>query len=298
MLRQHLLRLLLLCSFAWAAAAFAQPAAPRIVVVADGETAPYQAAVAEISALARASGTVVLRPAGQLLSSALQMGTLSRSDVFVALGARTTAQVQGLGTPVQAMSCLTIERTGLPGVVLTHSAAARIELLKRIVPKASKIGVLYDPAGSRTDLAALVSAATAVQATIVARPVTDAASLAMQLERLANEVDVLLATYDQRIYSAKNAAPLIRFSYQHRIPLLGMSESWARAGALAGIDWDYRELAEQCAAKAVRLAAGERIEAEPKRPTRMPYAINAATARELGVTLPAAVAQGARQVFE
>ena len=291
-------RLLLVCTLAWAAVAFAQPATPKIVVVADSETAPYQATVAEISALARASGTAVLRPAGQVLSSALQMGTLSRSDVFVALGARATAQVRGLGAPIQAMSCLTIERTGLPGVVLTHSAAARIDLLKRIVPKAAQIGVLYDPAGSRTDLAALATAAAAVQATLVARPVTDAASLAMQLERLANEVDVLLATYDQGIYSAKNAAPLIRFSYQHRIPFLGMSESWARAGALAGIDWDYKELAEQCAAKAVRLAAGERIEAEPKRPNRMPYAINAATARELGVTLPAAVMQGARQVFQ
>lgn len=290
--------LLALATGVWAVAAFAQTAAPKIVVVGDNATGPYLSATTEISALARTADVTVMHPAEKLLSSALQMGSISRGDVFVALGTRAASQVLALGAPVRAISCLTIERTSLPGVILAHPASRRIELLRRILPKAAQIGVLYDPAGPRTDLAALVSAAAAAQATIVPRPVTDAASLEMQLERLANEVDVLLATYDQGIYSTKNAAQLIRFSYQHRIPLIGMSDSWARAGALAGLDWDYKDLGEQCASKALRMATGQRMETEPRRPNRMPYSINTATARELRITVPPGAAQGARFQFD
>lgn len=297
-MRQALFRLLVLAACALAGGAHAQPPAPRLVVVGDGVAAPYVSAVSEITSLARSVGVPLLRPTESMLQSSMQMGTIGSQDAFVALGASAAAQVLALKPPVRAVSCLTIERQGLPGVVLTHPASSRIELLRRILPKAVQIGVLYDPSGSRADIAALEAAARAASAGIVARPVTDAGVLEAQLERLANEVDVLLGTYDPGIYAARNAAQLIRFSYQHRIPFIGTSDAWARAGALAGFDWDYKDLAAQCASKAMRLAAGEALDPEPQRPRRMPYSLNAATARQLNVPLPRGVVQGARSVFE
>jgi putative ABC transport system substrate-binding protein len=293
--------LLAIAACALAAAAHAQPAAPRlapqVVIVGDNAAAPYEAAVAEIGSLAHGAGIPVLRSAEQVLQRALQMGTLGRTDVFVALGARAAAQVLALAPPVRALSCLTIEHSGLPGVILAHSASSRIALVKRMVPKAKVVGVLFDPRGPREDIAALEAAAGAAQLELVAKPVAEVADIDAQLDRLANEVDVLLTTYDLRIHSPKNAAQLIRFSYQHRIPLIGMSDSWTRAGALASLDWDYKDLGAQCASKALRMARGERFEQEPQRPRRQPYSINSATARQLRVQVPGDVAQGARFVF-
>jgi ABC-type uncharacterized transport system substrate-binding protein len=273
------------------------PAAPQVVVVGASDSAPYQAALTELTALARGTGIAVTAP--DAFRQAQVEGRIGRADIYVALGARSVPMVLSAAQPGRALTCLTTERwADLPGVVLAHSAAVRIEFVRRVVPKARAIGVLFDPKAPGTDLAALEAAARAAQVVLVAKPVAEAADLEGQLDRLSNEVDVLLATYDLGLYSAKNAAQLIRFSYQHRIPLVGMSDSWTRAGALAGLDWDYRDLGAQCAAKALRMARGERVEQDVQRPRRAPYSINAATARQLRARVPAEVLQGARSVYE
>lgn len=291
--------LLMLLAAGFAAAAHAQPIANQIVVVGGNASAPYQAALAEVRALARSAGVPVAAMAEGALRQNMLDGRIGRADVYVALGARSVPPVLSLTQPVRALTCLTTDRwSGLPGVVLAHSAASRIGLVRRILPKARAIGVLFDPGAARQDIAALEAAAGAAQMELVAKPVAEAADIEAQLDRLANEADVLLATYDLGIHSPKNAAQLIRFSYQHRIPLIGMSDSWTRAGALASFDWDYKDLGAQCASMALRVARGQEVEREPQRPRLQPYSINAATARQLRVRVPGDVVQGARFVFQ
>ena len=272
--------------------------AQQVVVVGGNTSAPYQATTAEVSAAARNAGLAAISLPETMLPQALRMGTVSPADVYVALGARALAATVAAARPGNALSCLTTERSGLPGVILTHPARARIGLLKRLLPRTRQVGVLFSPQADRQDLAALEAAAAASGMEIVAKPVDEKNDLDKQLDRLANEVDALLATYDLSIHSAKNAPRLIRFSYQHRIPLIGMSSSWAKAGALAGLDWDYKDLAEQCASMALRIARGERVAGEVRPPRMLVYSINASTARQLNIALPEEALRGAHATFE
>lgn len=287
-------RVLVLVACAASAAAQAQ----QIVMVSSHASAPYRATLAGMRAVTREAGATVVEVSPGDLRKALVEGRVSRSDFFVALGAKAASPVLDLVAPGHAMSCLTLAAAGMPGVLLAHSATHRIELLKRLLPDARVIGVLYRPGANPQELEALAAAARSMGRRIVARPVAEPADLEGQLNRLADEADVLLATYDPGIYSPANAAVLIQFSYRHLIPFVGMGDSWSKAGALIGVDWDFTDLGHQCGTAALQLSAGVRLDPDPQRPRRMTYSINAATARLLRANLFGDAIRGARAVYE
>jgi putative ABC transport system substrate-binding protein len=56
---------------------------------------------------------------------------------------------------------------------------------------------------------------------------------------------------------------LLLFSFRHKLPLIGLSETWVHAGALYALDWDYRELGAFCGRLALGQLAGAGTPAPP-----------------------------------
>jgi putative ABC transport system substrate-binding protein len=119
------------------------------------------------------------------------------------------------------------------------------------------------------------------------------------LNRLAGAVDVLWGLADHVVLSPETAQPLLLFSLRNRIPFVGLSASWAKAGALYALDRDYGDLGAQCGELAMAILDGRPPESlPPASPRKVVYAINLKTARHMKITLPDGLVRGAAEVFE
>src|SRR4030067_1111588 len=57
---------------------------------------------------------------------------------------------------------------------------------------------------------------------------------------------------DAVVHNPKAAKIILLFSYRHRIPFIGPSESWVKEGAFYALDRDYRDMGAQCGEMADR----------------------------------------------
>ena len=278
------------------------PAPASVVLVSSHDTAAYAEAVAGIRQAMAPSGIPLryVQPNASGQFPALS-GPLS-GWTAVAVGSGAVEAVRRNGLYERSFVCMVLDTGGRPGVKLVHAPELRINWMRRAVPGARTVGVLYDRVGPRGEIDALEQAAKRAGLAFRAHPVDLAYPLAAQIAPLANAVDVLLGTYDLRIYSEDTAQVLLLFSYQNRIPLLGLSDAWVRAGALFSLDWNYHDIGRQCGERvleAIRNPGGARSGAAAvDTPRQVVYSINRKAASYFRIELGSDLVRGARRVFD
>lgn len=290
-----------LCTAALAAALWCAPplaAQESVVGVLSRDTLPYRDAEAAMrEALVKSSIAVrstVLGPSGVLAP-----GLMPHPRATAVTFGQRAGMLLAAANHASQVSCMTLDPIGRASVVLPHPAEARLERVRRVFPRGKTMGFLVAQDSVADALAAeFQRAARRFGLEILAHPVDLKRPLAPQLEGLGDRIDVLLATYDVRIFSAENAQPILLFSYRHRIPVIGVSDAWSRAGALMSFDWDYPDIGRQCGELAAKLVAG----GAPDKPVvevprRLVYSLNLEAARYFLIKLPPEVVEGARHKF-
>lgn len=278
-------------------------APPRVVVVVSSDADPYQQALAGLQRdLATTHATVVI--------VALHNDSARLGDALNAIrGSDPVAVVVTLGTlathlvlprvhdlPVVAGMILTPEELGdapnATAVYLEYPVEVELEWMARVLPQHRRVGVVYHAAasGRRVDRARRLAS---IQAVRIEGP----AGLPDALQQLSNRADVLWSVNDPVVYNPETARSLLLFSLRNRIPLVGQSGAWVRAGALYALDRDYDDVGAQCAQLTGLILAGAAPgSVTPVAPRKVRYTINSRTAADLGVIIPAAILRGAVEV--
>jgi putative tryptophan/tyrosine transport system substrate-binding protein len=99
---------------------------------------------------------------------------------------------------------------------------------------------------------------------------------------LKGKVDFVLCFPDPDFYNSVTIKPLVLASLEARLPLVGFSPAFVRAGAAAGIYPDYRETGRQVAELAQRMMRSEERIAD-EGPSKVKVAVNQRVARLLGI---------------
>ena len=108
------------------------------------------------------------------------------------------------------------------------------------------------------------------------------ARLLKALAALKGKVDLLLTFPDPDLYNPVTIKPLILNALENRLPVVGFSPAFVRAGAVAGIYPDYRETGRQAAELVLRALHGEERVAGDG-PAKVRVAVNERVARLLGI---------------
>ena len=124
-----------------------------------------------------------------------------------------------------------------------------------------------------------------IKAYIVSTTVKE--NLTNKIKHALNHSDVLLAHPDSTIYNRKNIKNILLTSYRYRKPVIGFSENFVTAGALASINSDT----EQIAKSAIKLiaqyfSAGNRFSNQVNYPLDFDININRQVSRALNITIP------------
>jgi putative ABC transport system substrate-binding protein len=168
--------------------------------------------------------------------------------------------------------------------------------LRRLHTQARRVGLLYDPDLSARQVAHLTAALQRVGLQAIPEPVRSPTALPAALTRLGKRADLILGLHDRTVFTPQTAKAILLFSFRARIPVIGLSDAWVKAGALYALEPDYEDLGRQCGLAALRLVGLPRE--LPQQPARLVLSINLRTARHMRIDWPAEIRQMASKTHE
>jgi putative tryptophan/tyrosine transport system substrate-binding protein len=175
--------------------------------------------------------------------------------------------------------------TGL-AIISTELNVKRLELLRELFPRVSRLGLLYEPR----------------QRTIMVPPMeAGARSLGFQLLRLeaagADDIDaafsaavrervaVVLPVASALFHAEKQR--LVRLAAKHRLPTIYENRAFPEGGGLMSYGPDVQEIFRRAAAFVARILKGSKPADLPvEQPTKFELVINLKAAKALGLTIP------------
>ena len=106
------------------------------------------------------------------------------------------------------------------------------------------------------------------------------------LNSALSESDVLLALPDASVYNAGTIKSILLTTYRHKVPVIGFSESFVRAGALAAMHSSSKQLGKQTAELIKKYYINQGIKQHFIYPDDFDITINKDVAKSLGILTP------------
>ena len=282
----------------------------RIVILTSSRATPYEEALAGFQQALRQQGVRAIFDIHSLegetprVARVLQDVKQGGSALLLTLGTAATQRARQEITTVPIIAGLVLradEFKGAPnmsGVTLEFPVALQLEWLRRFLPTAKTIGVIYNPRENQQRIEAASRVAHELGLKLESQPVSDSRELPTALETLAKKIDVLWGVVDELVLTPQTAKHILLFSFQNRIPFVGLSTAWVKAGAFYALDWDFTDLGMQCGEMALKVLQGTQINAlPPGGPRKVVYAVNQKTARHMKIEIAETLVRSAREVF-
>lgn len=184
-------------------------------------------------------------------------------------------------------------------VLLDFPLETQLTWLKRIVSGAGSVGVLFNPKENQAKVTAAAKAAKGAGLTLVPRSIETPRALPDALDDMTRTVDVLWGIPDSLVMTPQTAEPILLSTLKSKIPLVGLSTSWVKAGALYALDRDYADIGLQSGELAGKLLNGTSANSIPHAyPRKVAYVLNLKTANQINLDLSQDLIRGALQVFQ
>ncbi|SEP43644.1 ABC transporter substrate-binding protein [Propionispora vibrioides] len=207
------------------------------------------------------------------------------TPVFDPVGAKL---VQSLANPGG-------KATGVAGMV---KAEVKLDFIKRLLPQAKKLGVLYHSADSNA-LLEVKNITDANQGTfeLVLLPVDRPEDLSTLPDLLPADLDALFLPIGRII--EENFASIVYYTDSLNLPVIASHPPNVSAGALGALVANHYQLGRACAAKASEILSGKPVGTIPVGIADQPEVLlNAFTAQNLSIDLPASLLKEAVEIFE
>jgi len=257
-----------------------------VTLLLGDSSAPYQAF------------TETLRqrlPASIRLSVREPNGSVGASDLVVAVGMKAAesaasdprSPILAVMVPKSGYDSLFLGQKmpqGISAIYLDQPWERQVDFLYAVLPDVERVGLLYSPE-TRLEISPLLNSVANHGGSVVAQSVQSAERLFSSLERVLSGSDVLLAIPDSRIYNATSIRNILLTSYRHEVPLIGLSQGYVNAGALAAIFTLPEQIAEQTAKQIVAFEQRRGL-AAPSYPEHFTISLNNQVARSLEIRLP------------
>jgi putative tryptophan/tyrosine transport system substrate-binding protein len=217
-------------------------------------------------------------------SNAAQAAQTATSTIPIVFTLGADPVVQGL---VASLNRPGANVTGV-GLLAQEIEPKRIELLRELVPQASTIAFLANPASASMALSIrnLQAAAQAVRQHIIIMNASTPAEIDLAFARLAPERAGGLLVGGDAFFEARRSQ-IIVLAARYATPTVYFASEFTRAGGLMSYSDDRAESFRQAGLYVGRILKGEKPADLPVlQPTKFTFAINLSTARALGLEFP------------
>jgi|SRR3712207_751285 len=215
----------------------------------------------------------------------------SKKDVIVAISTpsaqaalNATKQIPIVYTAVTDPKAAGLSGKNITGTTDMSPLEEQLNLLKYLLPKAKKIGFLYNPSeqNSISLLRQFTTLAKERQLQVIEKGVNTVNDMNLALNSLLRQVDVLYIPTDNLVTSSETL--LIQQANRKSIPVIASVESSVKKGALATVSIDYEKLGYQTGERILEILKGKspnQIKVEGLRQTTL--VINERIAKKYGI---------------
>ncbi|KYM46332.1 ABC transporter substrate-binding protein [Fusobacterium necrophorum] len=225
----------------------------------------------------------------------------SKKDVIVAISTpsaqaalNATKQIPIVYTAVTDPKIAGLSGKNITGTTDMSPLEEQLNLLKNLLPKAKKVGFLYNPSeqNSVSLLKQFTILAKERQLQVIEKGVNTVNDMNLALNSLLGQVDVLYIPTDNLVTSSESL--LIQQANRKNVPVIASVESSVKKGALATVSIDYEKLGYQTGERILEILKGKspnQIQVEGLRETTL--VINERIAKKYGISVKQEVFKGA-----
>lgn len=239
----------------------------------------------------------VVTPDGSAAEGDARKAVSSDAQLLVTVGVEATRQALALDDPRLPILAVLVPRVAfdemlatarpkagrrVSAVFIDQPLARQLDLIKLAVPRASKLAVIAGP-GALREPERLAALAQSRSLELAVEQVTRSGEIYPALQRCLRGADALLVMPDPDVVNAASAQNVLLTSYRLRVPVLGYSASYVRAGALVGVYSTPEQQGVEAAEWARQALRGQALP-PPRQPRLFDVAVNQQVARALGLT--------------
>jgi len=235
-----------------------------------------------------------------------------KPDVIVAIATPTSqAVVAATKTIPVVFSAVTdpvaaqlVPGTGPSGINVTGVSDAlplqkQIDLIRKVVPNAKKIGMVYNPgeANSVVVVKQLRELLPKAGLTLVEATAPRTVDVGAAARSLVGKVDAIYTNTDNNVVSAYEA--LVKVGEAAKIPLIAADTDSVKRGAIAALGVNYHDLGVQTGQLVVKILKGAKPGDLPwETSSKLELYVNPGAAARQGVTLPDSLIKSATKVVK
>lgn len=174
---------------------------------------------------------------------------------------------------------------GISSIYLDQPLKRQLDLIATVLPATASIGVLYStPPKELGTLRMLVKAR---KLELNERSPASVSNLHTALQELLQSSDVLLALPDVGIYNTSTIRNILLATYRSKVPLIGFSPAYVKAGALCAVFSTPQQIASQSLG-IIREYAETRVLQAAQYAKEFDVSVNEQVARSLGLNIKSA----------
>jgi putative ABC transport system substrate-binding protein len=205
--------------------------------------------------------------------------------------------VESLARPGRNITGIAAEASDAAGKRVLNGK--RIELLREIVPRLRRLGILLNVTNPDADrmIEEAHEGAKAVGIEATTFPIRRAEDIAAAFEALKGQVDALFVVQDAVLTA--NRMRLIAFSLAARLPTVFRSREFVQAGGLMSYGPNFPALFRRAAEYVDKILRGTKPgDISVEQPTRFDLVVNLTTAKAIGLTVPQSLLARADEIIE
>jgi putative ABC transport system substrate-binding protein len=232
----------------------------------------------------------------------LGMLKTKKPDLIYTLGTSATTTVSKAITTIPVVFAMVMDPQGagihgsnVTGASLDIPASLLIGSLKRTLPNVRDVGVFYNTAENSD----FIKSAKSVAQSHGLNLKTYAVKTAQDIPDMKDlDIDALWMIPDTVVCKTATVERIFLTSLKHKIPVMGISSSYAKAGAIMAVSCDYKDIGAQAGEIANMILNGTKpssITITNPRVTKL-Y-LNLAVADRLNVRIPDNIVSQAEEVY-
>jgi len=241
---------------------------------------------------------------------ALQGVRNDRPDLILALGTRAATEIsrREKHTPI-VYSMVLKSLSEMPGIGelplqanvtganLNIPLRVQLQKIKRAFPTAHRIGVISDPAQTKSLVDSVRTMAKADGLELRVQWVKNENDIPAAVRALNDSIDVFWMLPDQTVLTPRSSRFIIFELIKAGVPIMGLSSAYVKAGALLAVDCNYQDIGRQSGELAVRILAGQApAQLQQTQPRAFTLAVNMKVREHLRVPLDESIVKDSNVV--
>jgi putative ABC transport system substrate-binding protein len=170
------------------------------------------------------------------------------------------------------------------------------QLLKAVIPRLSRVVVLWDPSPGSGHLRAVEKFAKSLHIQLQVIEVHNPDDIERAFSGLRGRPQAVIILPSPMIYN--QSEQLAKLAMKHHLPATSMAHAFAKAGGTISYGPERVSVNERCAGLVAKILAGAKTGELPvERPTKIELIVNLKSAKALGLTVPESVLYRADEVI-